>query len=387
MSNKKRKVAGSALERAESVLGGATPEAKAETAATVAREFTSGTMTRHERQIAARILGLMARDIEVRVRQAVAQHVKSCPYLPEDLALTLANDIETVALPVIQYASVLGEADLIAIIESGSIDKQIAVAKRKAVSEPVSDALVDTGDVKVIGTLLANQGAEIAESSYGKVLDRFPGDAHIQELMIERPTLPLAITERLIVTVSIELRERVLARHGFSGELADELMRQGREGALTRSVAADRKDAEVEGLIERLKAKGDLTPTLVLRVLCEGDLNLFEASMAAMAEMTVDNTRAFLHDRGLGGLRMVFRNTGMPQPMFRPIQLAIEEVAALRSDRGDPASAEISRRVLDRLSAEFEIQPDGGVEALMSELSRRILGDLPGGPKRKPARV
>ncbi len=122
MSNKKRKAAGSALERAESVLGGATPKAKAETAASVAREFTSGTMTQHERQIAVRILSLMARDIEVRVRRAVAEHVKSCPYLPEDLARTLANDIETVALPVIQYASVLGEADLIAIIESGSID-------------------------------------------------------------------------------------------------------------------------------------------------------------------------------------------------------------------------------------------------------------------------
>ena len=386
MSSSGRNPTGAKLERVEAVLSAATPKAKTETATAVAKEFASGTMTQREREIATKIFGLMARDIEVRVRQAVAQHVKSCPHLPEDLARTLANDVETVALPLIQYSGVLGEADLIAIIDSGSVDKQIAVAKRKKVSETVSDALVDAGNAKVVGALLANHGADIAERSYGKVLDRFPGDVRIQELMIERPTLSLATTERLIACVSIELRERVLARQDFSGELADELIRHGREGALTRSVAADRRDHEVEGLIKRLKGKGDLTPTLVLRALCEGDLNLFEAAIAAMADMSVDNARTFLHQRGPGGLRMVFRNTGMPQPMFRPIQLAIEQVGTLREESPAAAAAEISRRIVDRLVIEYEGLPDGSLESLMSELSRRILGDVPGAAKRQPVR-
>jgi uncharacterized protein (DUF2336 family) len=386
MSSAKRNSAGAELERAEAVLSGAGPETRTETAAAIAKEFASGTMTNRERQIATRILGLMARDIEVRVREAVAQHVKSCPYLPDDLARTLANDIETVALPVIQYASVLSEADLLAIIDSGSVEKQLAVAKRQTISESVSDALVDTGNAKVVGALLANHGAEIAERSYGKVLDRFPDDVRIHELVVERPTLSLATTERLIACVSIELRERVLARHGFGGELAEELIRQGREGALTRSVVADRKEGEVEGVINRLKAKGELTPTLVLRALCEGDIHLFEAAMAALADMTVDNARTFLHERGPGGLRMVFRNTGMPQPMFRPIQLGIEEIRTLRAASPAPTAAEISCRIVDRLVEEYEGLPNGGLEPLMSELSRRVLGDIPGAARRKAFR-
>ena len=387
MSNIRRTSVENDLERAESVLDRATPKARAETTQIVAREFASGTMTQRERMIAARILGLMARDIEVRVRRAVAQHVKSCPYLPAELALTLANDIETVALPVIQYASVLGEAELIALIDSGSVDKQIAVAKRKSLSEPVSDALVETGDIKVVGTLLANHGAEIGERSYDKVLDKFSDDPRIQELMLERPTLPLATTERLITCISIELRERVLARHGVDGALTDELIRQGSEGALTRSVAADRKEGEVQGLVDRLKGKGELTPTLVLRALLEGDLVLFEAAMAAMAEMSVANARAFLHDRGLGGLRMVFRNTAMPPPVFRPIQLGIEEVGAARKANADVTADEISGCIVRRLAAEYEFSPEIGLEALMSELSARVLGDGPGKTTRKRARA
>ena len=108
--------------------------------------------------------------------------------------------------------------------------------------------------------------------------------------------------------------------------------------------------------------------------------------MAAMAEMSVDNARTFLHQRGSGGLRMVFRNTGMPQPMFRPIQLAIEQVSALREVSPAAAAAEISRRIVDRLVIEYEGLPDGGLEPLMSELSRRILGDVPSAAKRKPVR-
>jgi hypothetical protein len=84
---------------------------------------------------------------------------------------------------------------------------------------------------------------------------------------------------------------------------------------------------------------------------------------------------------------MVFRNTGMPQPVFRPIQLAIEEVGALRDEQADATPAVISQRILDRLAIEYEDLPDGGVEPLMSELSRRILGEVPGTAKPKLKRA
>ncbi len=80
---------------------------------------------------------------------------------------------------------------------------------------------------------------------------------------------------------------------------------------------------------------------------------------------------------------MVFRNTAMPQPMFRPIQLAIEEVGALRGERADATAAEISQRILDRLAVEYEDLPDGGLERFLSELSRRIVDDRPGRAKRR----
>ncbi len=181
--------------------------------------------------------------------------------------MTLAEDIDTVSLPVIQLSTVLGDNDLLAIIAGGNTDKQIAVANRKSVSPKVSDRLVDTNNENVVGALLANDGAQISGASYNKVVEYFPENDNIQALMTDRPTLPLAIVERLVTMVSLELRERIINGHDFPAELADKIVTQGREGALTQSMARESCADEIEGLITRLKSKGQLTPTLILRAL------------------------------------------------------------------------------------------------------------------------
>ena len=83
---------------------------------------------------------------------------------------------------------------------------------------------------------------------------------------------------------------------------------------------------EIKGLIPRLKSKGQLSPTLILRALCEGDLVFFDAVIGALAGATAAKARPFIFERGAGGLRMIFRNTGLPTKMFRAVNIAIDEI-------------------------------------------------------------
>ena len=129
------------------------------------------------------ILEIMARDVEQQVRESLSEQVKNCPFLPRSLAMTLAEDIDTVSLPVIQLSTVLDDNDLLAIITGGNTDKQIAVANRKNVSPKVSNRLVDTNNENVVGALLANDGAQISEASYNKVVENFLENDNIQALM------------------------------------------------------------------------------------------------------------------------------------------------------------------------------------------------------------
>lgn len=365
-----------ALEQAESLLGKSAAPVRAETASIIGADYARGDMSERERRVAVGILKIMARDVEQQVREALSEQVKSCPFLPESLAKTLAADIESVALPVIEFSTVLSDTDLLAITDAGNIAKQMAIARRKSVSGKVSDRLVDTGNEKVVSTLLDNEGAEITEKSYGKVIDRFEKHGAIQSLMAGRLTLPLTIQERMISFVSVELRERIINRHDFPAELADRIVSQGRESALTRAMAGETRVAEVEGLISRLKSKGELSPSLILRALCEGDLHFFDAAVAALAGVSLEKARPFIYERGSGGLRMIFRNTGLPTEMFRAVKVAIEEINLVKQEQPGGWNKSFADRIVDRLVVEYDDLAPEGLENVLAQLSQRILGSF-----------
>ena len=79
-------------------------DTRVSTAEKIASEFTQGNLSQRERTLAVEIFRLMMQDAETRVRQALAQELKACPYLPHELANLMAHDVEQVAVPVLQLS-------------------------------------------------------------------------------------------------------------------------------------------------------------------------------------------------------------------------------------------------------------------------------------------
>ena len=81
------------------------PVNRAAAAAKIAGRFndhlSTGTLSARELALAEEIFRLMVRDAEVRVREALAANLKSNPRLPHDVAVALAKDVDSVALPVL----------------------------------------------------------------------------------------------------------------------------------------------------------------------------------------------------------------------------------------------------------------------------------------------
>src|SRR5690606_21470051 len=117
------------------------------------------------------IFRILLRDAEVQVRVALAQHVKEAKMLPRDLAVSLARDVDPVAVPVLEHSTVLTDDDLVEIIRVFGATKQRAIARRRVLSHAVAAALVDTGDEDVVHDLVSNAGADISEKSLQKVLE------------------------------------------------------------------------------------------------------------------------------------------------------------------------------------------------------------------------
>lgn len=345
---------GQGLSRAdvERLLADPSPDRRAETAERIAAEFGADSMTDAERRLAEDIFRLMVRDAEVRVREALSRQLKESPAVPRDVALALASDVDSVAVPMLHYSDVLTDEDLIEIVRSQAPAKQVAIAGRRRVSPAVSEALIESGDEQAVGVLVANESAEIPEAALQTVVDRFGANADIQGKLTFRPTLPIAVAERLMNRVSENLRQHLLTRHPLSAEMAADLVLQARERAVV-GLAGEAGAGELERLVAELHRNRRLTPSLVLRALCMGDFAFFEASMARLAGAPLVNAQSLIHDAGPLGLRAIFDKAGLPATFFPAVRAALEVSRELQFDGEAHDRERYSRRMMERVLTQY----------------------------------
>ena len=119
-----------------------------------------------ELALAADILRKLIRDVEIPVRRTLAARLAREPRVPHDLIVDLAHDAIEVAEPSLRDSTVLNDADLLDVVRRCERQHRMAVARRQAVSETVSAALVDAGEREVMTTLLANRGAKLSPPTF-----------------------------------------------------------------------------------------------------------------------------------------------------------------------------------------------------------------------------
>ena len=86
------------------LLSDTSPDARTEASNKIAHKYGSAALSDSERNIAEEIFRVLVRDVEVRVRQALVAHLKSSALVPHDVAMSLAQDVEAVALPMLRPA-------------------------------------------------------------------------------------------------------------------------------------------------------------------------------------------------------------------------------------------------------------------------------------------
>ncbi len=360
----------------ERLLNEPSPLARAETAAKVSAVFARRDLRPNERVLAEEVFRIMLHDSDVSVRRALSENLKDNPEVPRDVALSLAKDVEEVAVPMLHFSLVFTDDDLIEIVRTRPLACQLAVARRAEVSPTVSDALAETRSEEVVTTLAQNPGAEIADETYGKVIDMFSGNEVVMDSLAGRPTLPVKYAERLIAVVSENLRIHLATHPDLPPDLADRLIMESREKATMALVSAEAPEVELGELVRHLHAKGRLTETIVLRALCVGDFPFFEAAMAFLAEIPVDNARLLMRDSGGLGLESLCNATAVPETIYKVARLAFEVAKQTGYDSGREGRDAYRRHLVERFG--------GGDEGLDPESFEAVLIRFAGTGSQEP---
>ena len=336
------------------LLEDSSPQARARTTARIAADFDAAALSDAERRIAEDIFRTLVKDTEVLVREALAAHLKSTLELPHDVALALARDVDSVALPVLKFSEVLTDDDLIDIVRDQGPAKQVAIAQRSGVSEAVSDALVDTGNEAAVAHLIGNEGAALSEDTLVRVIDKYDESPSVSDSLTRRPNLPPAISERVVSALAERLQAYLVSKHDVSLDVASTLILQARERATATLIDYGSSEVELEHLIEQLDRKDRLTPSLLLRVLCVGDMNFFERAISKLTSLPLPNVRILIHDKGMLGLEPLYIRAGLPKDLFPAFRAAVSMVVETDYDGGRNDRRRYIERIMQRMLTKFE---------------------------------
>ncbi len=335
------------------LLSDPSPEARTAASTKIAKGFDAATLNDEERRIAEDIFRILSKDAEIRVRQALSAHLRANPDLPHDVALTLARDVDSVALPILKASDVLTDEDLITIVRDHGPAKQSAIAQRTQVSEQVSDVLVDTGNEDAVARLVRNEGAQISEAAYDRVVDNYSSSTPVTDSLTRRSDLPPAISERVVAAMSERLHEYLIDKHDVSPDVASDLILQVRERAIMSLLDYGSSDAELDNLIDQLHRKKGLTSSLLLRALCTGDLTFFERAVAKLTGLPLKNVQLLVHDKSMLGLESLYLRAELPKALYPAFRAAITLAVETDYDGGSNDRERYVEKMLERVLTRF----------------------------------
>jgi uncharacterized protein (DUF2336 family) len=262
---------------------------------------------------------------------------------------------------------VLTDEDLIEIVSFGSSLKQEAIASRRNLSEPLTGALIDHASEPAVVVLMGNNTAAIAEAKFNHAVDRFADSNRVKEAMALREKLPATVAERLVTMVSKALQTHLVKQHALAPATAADVVLRSREHAIIR-LSLGASDNELRQMVAQMHRNGRLTPSLILRALCTGDIGFFEAAMAVRCDIPLENAQILIHDAGRKGLEALYRKAKMPDSLYAAVLAGVEVVAETGFD-GEARDLERFRsRVITRVLTLVETLDATDADYLLDKL-------------------
>jgi uncharacterized protein (DUF2336 family) len=351
-----------------SLVKGDTDEDRALACYRLCRRIDQVDLSDDERVFSEQILKIVVDGAAERVRRALAVTLKSSNNLPPEIAARLARDIDSVAIPVLENSPVLSDEDLAEILESAEPARQYAIARRATLSETVTDALCAHGVDSAITLALGNQGATFGATGLTTAMDRFPTHNEMLQAVIDRPMLPLIVSEKMAARLTGELFDRLVEKHAMPPQLAIELANNTRERAGVDLIAQAGLQSDMQRFVQQMQLNGRLTPSFVLRALCQGEVRLVEHAFAELSGIAHNKAWLLVHDGGTMGLRAVFERSGMPPSLYPAFRAAIDVLHETEFDGSNEDRNRFRKRMIERVLTRFQSIPQDDLDYLLEKL-------------------
>jgi uncharacterized protein (DUF2336 family) len=234
-----------------------------------------GNLSARERGLMQDILRRTAKDVEISVRITLAEELADDVKAPHELIVHFTNDDVEVARPLLLRSPKLSDEDLLRVISECSVEHHQIVAQRQNISETVTDVLSRAEPEAVLLALVQNTSARISPLAYDTLVEKSRS----------LPTLcePLA----------------------------------GRGEAATRNHPPKSHSADgAQKLVDKLAASGQLKAGFLVRVLNQGQTDLFDLALAKLVDLPLTELRSRFYRGGPRAVALACRGVGIDRCVF-----------------------------------------------------------------------
>ena len=106
----------------------------------------------------------------------------------------------------------------------------------------------------------------------------------------------------------------------------------------------------------------------LLGALSLGDMAFFEAAIATLADVPINNARVLIHDAGSPGLTSLYEKSGLPERMLPAVRAAVEVLREVQFDGGERDHERYRSRVIARILTQFEEFPVEDLDFMLDKM-------------------
>lgn len=308
-----------------------------------------------ERDLIFEILDKLIHEFEVPIRKRLAERLSRNAAAPRALVVALANDEFAVAQPVLLRSTLLTDEELIRIIQHRSRQHQIAIARRRDISEAVSEKLVGTQDSDVITALLENTSARISKATLAYLTEQAEHIDSYQEPLVRRHDLTAELAQRLYWVVAANLRDEIMQSYDIHPtdlddaleETVQEMVSEGSNGA-NHGESLEQTAAE---LARSMAAEQPINIALLITTLRQGQIPLFEALFEEWTQITMPRRAEVLYGPGGEGLAISCLAMGSSKQDFATLFL-LSRSAGSGGQKTSPGNLARATRLFDKTKRE-----------------------------------
>ncbi len=277
-------------------------------------------LSERERELMREILRRLTRDVEMAIRIALAERLSEDATAPHDLILLLVDDRIEVARPLIINSPLLTDDDVLRLIAVSDVGHQEAVATRPHISEAVTDALVETGRESVLMALVRNVTAQISGRTFETLVQKSRDLTGLQEPLVRRPDMPPQLATKMCEFVSDALKTYIRTNYAVSPKKVDAALDHVRLVLNNEPAASqDSPGDSAQRLIEKMVTGGQLRPSFLMRVLSQGQMDLFDLGFARLVGLDAARFRKAFYQQGVRPVALACHGAGIDRSVFATV--------------------------------------------------------------------